>query len=247
MEENMKILRIVLILLGITLISVGAGYYNAQASAWDKTTKVTFGESVQVPGMVLDPGTYVFKLNDSAANRHIVHIFNQDQTRVLTTILAIPNERLKPAEKTIWIYSERPANEPVALSAWFYPGDNFGQQFVYPKSKAAELSRLNHVEVPSTGTDEGYARNSEQASAPVASETTEVAENSTPEPDSTPVAESPQPATTAQPAPSYSATQAAPREQEERLPQTASSIPTIGLVGFLLLGVALMLRVALHA
>jgi cobalamin biosynthesis Mg chelatase CobN len=240
MEEHMKILRIMAILLGITMLSAGTGYYNALASAWDKSTKVTFSQPVQVPGMVLDAGTYIFKLNDSAANRHIVHIFNQDQTRALATILAISSERMKPAEKTIFTYSERPANEPVALSTWFYPGDNIGQEFVYPKSKAAELSRLNHVEVPSTGSDEGYARNSEQTSAPVASETTEVAENRTPEPESTP-------ATSAQPAPSYSATQAAPREPEERLPQTASSIPTIGLVGFLLLGVALMLRVALRA
>jgi LPXTG-motif cell wall-anchored protein len=232
MEEDMKILRIMAILLGITVISVGAGYYNAQASVWDKMTKVTFSEPVQVPGTVLDAGTYVFKLNDSAANRHIVHIFNQDQTRALATILAIPSERPKPAEKTIFTFSERPANEPVALSTWFYPGDTIGQQFVYPKSKAAELSRLNHVDVPSTGNDEGYARNSEPASS-------EVAENRTPEPESAPVA-------AAQPAPSYSAAQAAPREPE-KLPQTASSVPIIGLVGFLLLGVALVLRVALRA
>ena len=240
----MKILRTIAILLGIALISTGAGYFNAQASAWDKMTKVTFSEPVQVPGTVLDAGTYVFKLNDSAANRHIVHIFNGDQTRALATILAIPNERLKPSEKTILTYAERPANEPVALSTWFYPGDNFGQQFVYPKSQAEELSRLNHVYVPSTGSDEGYARSSEPASAPARSETTEVAENRTPEPESTPVAESPQPAPSAQPAPSY---QAAPHETEmERLPQTASSLPIIGLIGSLLLGVALVLRVALR-
>ena len=244
----MRILRVTSILLGIVLLTGTGHYYNVRASAWDKTTKVTFSGPVQVPGAVLGAGTYVFKLNDSASDRHIVHIFNEDQTMALATILAIPNERPKPAEKTILTYAERPANEPVALNTWFYPGDNFGQQFVYPKSQAAELSRLNHVEVPSTGSDEGYARNSEQTSAPVASESTEVAENRTPESVSTPVAESPQPATTAQPAPSYSDTQAAARETEtERLPQTASSLPVIGLVGFLLLGVALALRVALRA
>jgi outer membrane biosynthesis protein TonB len=243
----MRILKIMAILIGIALFSAGAGYYNAQASAWDKMTKVTFSESVQVPGAVLGAGTYVFRLNDSAANRHIVHIFNEDQTRALATILAIPNERPKPAEKTILTYAERPANEPVALSTWFYPGDSFGQQFVYPKSQAEELSRLNHVHVPSTGSDEGYAGYSEQTTAPVVSDRTEVAENRTPEPESTPVAESPQPATTAEPVPSYSATQAAPSEQETRLPQTASSLPIIALVGLVLLGVALTLRVALRA
>ena len=246
----MRILRVTSILLGIVLLTTGTGhYYNVRASAWDKTTKVTFSEPVQVPGAVLGAGTYVFKLNDSASDRHIVHIFNEDQTMALATILAIPNERPKPAEKTILTYSERPANEPVALNTWFYPGDNFGQQFVYPKSQAAELSRLNHVEVPSTGSDDGYASDSEQTSAPVASESNnEVAGNRTPESESASVAESPQPATSAQPAPSYDDTQAAAREPEtERLPQTASSLPVIGLVGFLLLGVALALRVALRA
>src|SRR6266700_6811852 len=94
---TMRILRRMLILLGIALLTTGAGYYNARAGAWDKMTKVTFSDPVQVPGAVLGAGTYVFKLNESAANRHIVHIFNQDQTKALATILAIPNERMKPA------------------------------------------------------------------------------------------------------------------------------------------------------
>jgi len=247
----MKIGRIGAVLLGIALLTAGAGYYAAHADEWDKTTKITFKEPVQVPGAVLPAGTYIFRLYDSPSNRHIVRIFKEDQTTLVTTILAIPNYRLEAADKTILTYSERPANKPEALNAWFYPGDNSGQQFVYPKAQAAELSRLNHVEVPSNGSDEGVPGNPEQTSAPAASQKTEVAENRATEPQTPQAVEKPQPASSTQ-TPAYqppaSPSHVAPQQHEtERLPQTASSLPVIGLVGFLFLGVALVLKVALRS
>jgi hypothetical protein len=228
----MKIIRIMAALLGFALLTAGSGYYTARADEWDKTTKITFSDTVQVPGTVLPAGTYIFKLLDDPANRHIVRIFRDDNTTLVTTILAIPNERLKPTEKTVLTYKERPANQPPAVEAWFYPGNNTGQQFVYPKTEAAELSRLNHVEVPSTGTETAYDT-STKTSAPAAVQTTEVAENRE------------------APASAYQSTsnttQAAPSRQEpERLPQTASSLPIIGLAGFVLVGAALALRAALR-
>jgi hypothetical protein len=55
---------------------------------------------------------------------------------VVTTILAIPNYRLQVTDKTVFQYWEVPAGQPRALRAWFYPGDNFGQEFAYPKQKS---------------------------------------------------------------------------------------------------------------
>src|ERR1700686_2457004 len=118
----MKIIRITAALLGFALLTAGSGYYTARADEWDKTTKVTFSEMVQVPGTVLPAGTYIFRLYDSPSNRNIVRIFMEDQTTLVTTILAIPNARLERTDKTILTYSERPINQPVALDAWFYPG-----------------------------------------------------------------------------------------------------------------------------
>ena len=63
----------------------------SRADEWDKTN-----EPVQVPGEVLPAGTYVFRLQDSTSNRHIVQIFNEDHTSLITTVLAIPNYRLQP-------------------------------------------------------------------------------------------------------------------------------------------------------
>jgi hypothetical protein len=151
----MKVVRMLAILLGLAL-SLTSSRSISRADEWDKATKVTFPEAVQVPGKVLEPGTYVFRLMDSQSNRHIVQIYNEDHTSLITTVLAIPNQRLEPSGKTVLLYDERPADQPMALAAWFYPGDNIGQEFVYLKSEAAELSRLNKREVPSTESDEAY-------------------------------------------------------------------------------------------
>jgi len=113
----------------------------AQADEWNKKTVVTFNRPVELPGVVLPAGKYVFKLLDSLTDRHIVQVFNEDETKLYTTILAIPNRRLDPAADTILRFAERPRNAPEALRAWFYPGDSFGQEFVYPKTRAAVIAQ----------------------------------------------------------------------------------------------------------
>ena len=108
---------------------------------------MTFSGPVEIPGVhltgygVLPAGTYVFKLLDSQSDRHIVQIFSQDEKTVYATILAIPNYRLKATDKTVITFSERPAGEPEALRAWFYPGKNWGDEFVYPKARAMEMAK----------------------------------------------------------------------------------------------------------
>ena len=127
-------------------VALAAGLFGlfapqVQGDEWDKKTTATFSAPVEVPGRVLPAGTYVFKLLDSPSNRHIVQIYNKDETKLVAEILAVPDERLEPKGKTVISFEERPGNSPEALRAWFYPGDNFGQEFVYPHSKAKELAK----------------------------------------------------------------------------------------------------------
>lgn len=105
---------------------------SLRADTWDKKTIVTFGDSVEIPGQVLPAGTYVFKLANSSSNRHIVQIWNEDETQIFATILTIPEYRLDPAETTIFEFDERPGDSPMALRTWFYPGETIGDEFVYP-------------------------------------------------------------------------------------------------------------------
>ena len=104
-----------------------------RAGTTDKRTTVTFGEAVEVPGMVLLPGTYVFELANGQ-DRNIVQVFDQDQTHLLTTFLAIHDYRLEPVNKTVIQLQERDAKAPQVVLSWFYPGDSNGLEFIYPKS-----------------------------------------------------------------------------------------------------------------
>ena len=125
----------------------------ARADEYNRKTVITFSGPVEIPGVhlkgwgVLPAGTYVFKIVDSQSDRHIVQIFSEDEKTVYATILAIPNYRLKVTGKTVVTFRERPAGQPEALRAWFYPGKNWGEEFVYPKSVAIEIAKSTKTTV----------------------------------------------------------------------------------------------------
>jgi hypothetical protein len=201
----------------------------ALAGEWDKLTYLTVNEPIQVPNKVLPPGKYAMKLLDSPGDRHIVQIYNSDLTHLETTVLAIPNYRLEPTGKTVFTFWETPPGQPKALRAWFYPGDNFGQEFAYPKSAATQIAAVSHQSVPTTeATQENELRSAEVTQTPPPQQQeqvqqqqqTEIAQNTPP-----PAPEAPAPA----PAP-------------QQLPKTASPYPLIGLAGLLSLGLFAMVR-----
>jgi hypothetical protein len=205
----------------------------AAADQWDKKTTVTFSQPVELPGIVLPAGTYVFRLLDSAQNRHVVQVFNPEETRLYTTILAIPNWRLKPADETVMKFAERKAGQPEALRAWFYPADNFGQEFVYPKKRAVELA--TETRVPVFAAEVTPAEKAEELiEEPVVAVT--------PEQKEVEVAQVTGPAPIELP-PVIAKAEPAPPAPIEELPKTASPLPLFILVGLGSLGIALVLRV----
>jgi hypothetical protein len=196
------------------------------ADAWDKKTILTVKEPIQVPGAVLQPGTYVMKLVDSLADRHIVRIMNEREDEVITTFLAIPNYRLKPTGDSAFQFWETPAGNPKALRAWFYPGDNFGQEIAYPSGLSAKIAEYAAAPVPSVNT----TKEAELRVAPVITvEKPTVAQVYRPAPPPPPVAEPEAPRTTEQ-------------TDTTALPATASPLPALALAGFLALVVGLALR-----
>jgi len=205
----------------ITLCVLGALIVpRARADEWNKKTTLTFNEPVQVPGTTLSAGTYVFKLADTS-NRTIVQIWNEDETKLITTILAIADYREKTPDKTIVSFDERPAGQPEALKAWFYPGDNSGVEFVYPKQRATELADTNQQPLPSA---------SENVTDAVSNDTAAVEPGAPP---ALTVADNPQDLT--------EVAQVTTVETVE-LPQTASAMPSIALAGILLLAGAFGVR-----
>ena len=136
-------------IVGLALVTL-AFPPRGKADEWNKKTTVTFSAPVEIPGVgaqVLPAGTYVFKLLNSQSNRNIVQIFNERQDHVFSTILAIPNFRLQATDKTVMTFRERASGEPEAIRAWFYPGNRWGQEFVYPKARAIEIAKLTNTPV----------------------------------------------------------------------------------------------------
>ena len=152
-KKQMSILRTVTTTVFCLALSGAVFSPTAKADAWNRKTVMTFSGPVEIPGVhlkgwgVLPAGTYVFKVLDSQSDRHIVQIFNKDETQCIATILAIPNYRLRATGKTVVTFRERPAGEPEALRAWFYPGRNWGEEFVYPKARAVELAKTTNTPV----------------------------------------------------------------------------------------------------
>jgi hypothetical protein len=189
---------------------------RCRADEWNKATKVSFSAPIEIPGRVLAAGTYWFTLANLDSNRHIVQIWNADRTQLITTILAIPDYRLQPTGKTVMTFEERRSDTPEALQAWFYPGDNFGQEFVYPRVRATELAKRVGRPVlsmaPNKPSEAEMKQTPVQAVSP-SGETTEIAQATPPQP-------------------------TAPAKQ---LPKTASLLPLWGLLGLISLGAGLAL------
>jgi hypothetical protein len=206
---------------------------TASAQRYDKKTTVMFSAPVEIPGIsaqVLPAGTYVFRLLDSLSDRNIVQIFNKDESHLYATILAIPNFRLKATDKTVITFAERAAGDPEAIRAWFYPGDNWGQEFAYPKKKALELAKITKVPVLYIPDEVAPAivapvKTAEEPPVVALKEAPVMAVKPTGE--TVPVAE----------------VVVAPPVQTARLPKTAGSLPLLALMGFLCLSVGLSHKV----
>src|ERR1043165_5451646 len=195
----------------------------ARADDWNKETKLTFSQPVDVAGHVLVAGTYIFKLAD-ANDRHIVQIFSADGKRLIATVMTIPDYRLKATEETVIRFREVPAGSPEAVRAWFYPGRTNGEEFVYPKRRAIELARVAKVVVPAIAVDTiDVADVAALKTAPIVAVTPEEKEV----PINVAIQTTPPPSV---------ATATVARTERRELPKTASSLPLLVLCGLTLLG-----------
>ncbi len=213
---------------------------NAKADVWNKKTILTVREPIQVQETYLEPGTYVMKLNDSSSNRHIVHIFNRDEDRVIDTIMAIPTYRARPTDGSQFTFHETPAGSVKAMRAWYYPGDTTGREFRYPKhlqqiAMAAPPPRL--IEMPAEPAPQTVI-DPPVESGPATQAFSQEPERQEPElmarAEPAPAAEVDEPTEMAEPA---------PQEPLLELPSTATWFPLAGFAGLLsLAGFALLRR-----
>lgn len=116
-----------------------------------RRSKLTVSEPTEIPGTVLQPGTYFVKVMDFEGEKVIVQFLNEDETKPVATVLAMRDRRVMTDDgQTGFTYFERSPGGPAALKSWYYAGDNWGEVFVYPRSKAVILAKVTHEEVVAT-------------------------------------------------------------------------------------------------
>lgn len=214
---------------------------RARADEWNKKTVLTVNEPIQIRDTYLKPGRYVLKLYNSPSERHIVQIFNADETRIINTVLAVPKERYEVSGHSEFTFWETPAGKARALRAWFYPGDQIGQEFPYPKH-LRDVAMLETSRTTETTTTQQAAATPQPTATEETKETqsVETAENTPPPPVEQPsVAPAETPAAAPPPPPPYQGE----ANRAAELPKTASPYPLIGFSGLLLIGLSGLIRV----
>ena len=125
---------------------------GAHADEWNKKTYLTFSGPVQIPNATLPAGTYLFQLADPDNAPHVVMVSSKDGKHVYGMFLTIPDKRTQAPSENVVMFKETAAGAPEAVQAWWYPGDNFGEEFVYPKDQAMRIAKANHKPVLATET-----------------------------------------------------------------------------------------------
>jgi hypothetical protein len=135
MEKKMNKMQLFLL---VSIGLLGGLIPLANADEWDQKTVVTFSGPVEIPGQVLQAGTYVFKLADSQSTEDVVQVYSADEKRLYGSFLSIPEERSEPSDSQVITLEERKAGAPEAVKAWFYPGEDIGHEFLYSQPNATE-------------------------------------------------------------------------------------------------------------
>ena len=241
----------------------------AHADEWNKLTYLTFSGPVNMPGITLPAGTYRFELMDPDSGRRVIRVSDKNGTKNYGIFLSISDQKLEPTDNPVVMFKEMPAGSPQAVKAWFYPGETYGYEFVYPHDQAMKIAKATHQPVLAMPEGKESATEADRVASMRSAEvgrvdeygkpvsTDEQLKNSSsrtttaPQPTPAPKAETaPQPttseATTATDqrgaAPTSAGTSGATSARQ--LPRTASRVPLAALLSVFALGLGACVRAA---
>ena len=111
----------------------------AQQTNTSERTFLTFSNTVEMPGVTLPAGTYVFKLADTGS-RNVVQVWNEQENQMLGQWLFVQAERPEVSEENVVMFRETPAGSTPAVQYWYFPGEKVGKEFIYPKDQAMKIA-----------------------------------------------------------------------------------------------------------
>jgi hypothetical protein len=227
--------RVAVVMGGLLLALAFVAAPATHADEWNRSTRFSINQEFQVPNATLNANTkYVMKLLDSPSERHVVQLFNEDESKLLSMFIAISAEQMRPAEGTEFTFMEVDPGYPKPIQKWFYPGRTIGLEFIYSPEQLQQIAAHQGGRSVTTLTAEVIPPPAEEPAQIAEAQPTEIPRaEPAPEPQAQePVSEPPaaEPAPEPEPAPA------------EELPKTAGELPMLALIGLLSLGAGLTLR-----
>jgi hypothetical protein len=131
----------------------------------DNRTEFTFNSPVELPGVTLPPGTYVFRFVDGSNQKKVMQVMTKTDQKTYGMFLTINAIRPKASDDAELRFLETPAGAPAAVKTWWYPGDTTGREFIYPKAQARRLAMATNTTVLTTKSDAETAPATTTASA----------------------------------------------------------------------------------
>ena len=232
---------------GVVIVLACVAVCGLTAQTADERVFFTFSGPVELPGVGLAPGKYLFRLPDAQDAHDIVQVLSADGKTSYGIFFTIPDERLTAPDKPEVRFMEAAASNPLPIRAYWMPGDTIGHEFIYPKQRATRLAKnasepVLTTQANTTKTEETHTTALSRVSSS-GSETAVDAKAKSPAtepkgprvqgeraPEAIVVADVPIPARTES------------RVARSSLPNTGSDLPLVGLLGVTMLALALSIR-----
>src|SRR3954471_2836038 len=139
-----------------TLVAVPAAA-RAQDQPYDKRTFYTFSGPVELPGVALQPGQYIFRLADPSGSRKMIQVVSVDGKKVYGTFFSVPIEMAEAPSKPEVRLMEAAPGAPAPIRAVWYVNERIGSEFIYPREQAMKIAKLTKQPVLTTSASSSKA------------------------------------------------------------------------------------------
>ena len=123
------------------ILSVGLFPSPARADSGTQGVQFKVNQPVEIPGRVLDPGTYNIRLLRFGGQ--VAGIWNADGTKFYGAVETTPMFRMRGLGKVRVDLAKSGYDAPERVKDWFYPGSEYGYRLVYPSTKEMHLAQAS--------------------------------------------------------------------------------------------------------
>lgn len=128
-------------LMGALVAAPAAGAFAqdmhaSHSATQEQKTTVEFKTATRLPGITLQPGSYIFKLGKPMGQQKVVEVWSTDGATKIATLLTVDYPAAAAASETTVLYPNAPT---PTMRAWYFPGEPVGRAFVYTEDEARTL------------------------------------------------------------------------------------------------------------